>query len=279
MSADDHTDELDKPLGQDPKRKKPFVLPVPVVVRSIAGILGLCVAVLIGWILFVDEPFGGEPVALVSAATAQGNKSAEQSAPQTKPNSAPVALADSGKPSGRTVTIIDGSTGKRQDVTVGCIILKGRGGVEGFDIGILSVDPLDFDRCACLVDPGPRGGEPECHQAASGDNHPIHYDVEYCRRRGMPDMLAHGFQVLIQTAAGAGDFPYLVEDSLIGFLEQSSRFLKPVYSGDTLYPALEIVDLKPNRSTGVVAIKSTVHNQKSELVMDGTQRYLLRKKP
>jgi acyl dehydratase len=116
-------------------------------------------------------------------------------------------------------------------------------------------------------------------QAASGDNHPVHYDVEYCRRRGMPDMLAHGFQVLIQTAAGAGDFPYLVEDSLIGFLEQSSRFLKPVFSGDTLYPALEIVELKPNRSTGVVAIRSTVHNQKSELVMDGTQRYLLRKKP
>jgi acyl dehydratase len=116
-------------------------------------------------------------------------------------------------------------------------------------------------------------------QAASGDNHPVHYDVEYCRRRGMPDMLAHGFQVLIQTAAGAGDFPYLVEDSLIGFLEQSSRFLKPVYSGDTLYPALEIVELTPNRTTGVVAIRSTVHNQKSVLVMDGTQRYLLRKKP
>ncbi len=116
-------------------------------------------------------------------------------------------------------------------------------------------------------------------QGASGDNHPVHYDVEYCRRRGMPHMLAHGYQVLIQTAAGAGDFPYLVEDSLIGFLDQSSRFLKPVYSGDTLYPALEIVELAPNRSTGVVAIKSTVHNQKSELVMEGTQRYLLRKKP
>jgi hypothetical protein len=35
-------------------------------------------------------------------------------------------------------------------------------------------------------------------QAASGDNHPVHYDVEYCRRHGMPRMLAHGFQVLIQ---------------------------------------------------------------------------------
>ena len=116
-------------------------------------------------------------------------------------------------------------------------------------------------------------------QGASGDNHPVHYDVEYCRRHGMPHMLAHGFQVLIQTAAGAGDFPYMVEDSLIGFLDQSSRFLKPVYSGDTLYPALEIAELAPNRSTGVIAIKSTVHNQKSELVMEGTQRYLVRKKP
>jgi acyl dehydratase len=116
-------------------------------------------------------------------------------------------------------------------------------------------------------------------QSASGDNHPVHYDVEYCRRRGMPHMLAHGYQVLIQTAAGAGDFPYMVEDSLIGFLDQSSRFLKPVYSGDTLYPALEIAELVANRSTGVIAIRSTVHNQKSELVMDGAQRYLLRKKP
>ena len=64
-------------------------------------------------------------------------------------------------------------------------------------------------------------------QAASGDNHPVHYDVEYCRRHGMPHMLAHGFQVLIQTAAGAGLFPHLVEDSLKGFIEQSSKFLGP----------------------------------------------------
>jgi acyl dehydratase len=116
-------------------------------------------------------------------------------------------------------------------------------------------------------------------QGASGDNHPVHYDVEYCRRHGMPHMLAHGFQILIQTAAGAGDFPYMVEDSLIGFLDQSSRFLKPVYSGDTLYPALEIAELVPGRTTGVIAMKSTVHNRKAELVMDGAQRYLVRKKP
>jgi acyl dehydratase len=116
-------------------------------------------------------------------------------------------------------------------------------------------------------------------QSASGDNHPVHYDVEYCRRRGMPHMLAHGYQILIQTAAGAGEFPFMIEESLIGFLDQSSRFLHPVYSGDTLYPTLEVAELLPNRSTGVIAMKTTVHNQSSELVMDGTQRYLIRKKP
>jgi acyl dehydratase len=116
-------------------------------------------------------------------------------------------------------------------------------------------------------------------QAASGDNHPIHYDVEYCRQRGMPHMLAHGYQIVIQTAAGAGAFPFMVEDSLIGFLDQSSKFLAPVFVGDTLYAALTIDELTPGRNTGVIGMRSTVHNQKRTLVMEGRQRYLLRKRP
>jgi acyl dehydratase len=116
-------------------------------------------------------------------------------------------------------------------------------------------------------------------QAASGDTHPIHYDVEYWRARGMPDQLAHGFQTLIHTAPGAGLFPFLVEDSLVGFLEQSSRFLKPVYAGDTIYPALEVTELVPGRTTGVVTLASTVFNQRRELVLQGSQEFLIRKRP
>ena len=115
-------------------------------------------------------------------------------------------------------------------------------------------------------------------QAASGDNHPVHYDREYCRAHGMPDLLAHGFQVLIQTAAGAGLFPHQVEDSLMGFIEQSSRFLKGVHAGDTLYSALEITELVAQRTTGVVVMRATVHNQRGELVLDGTHKYLIRKR-
>ena len=116
-------------------------------------------------------------------------------------------------------------------------------------------------------------------QTASGDNHPVHYDAEYCQARGWPGLLAHGFQAVIQTAPGAGLFPFLVEDSLVGFLEQSSRFLKPVFSGDTLYAALEIDELTPGRTTGVLGFRSTIHNQRRELVLDGRQRFLLRKRP
>ncbi len=115
-------------------------------------------------------------------------------------------------------------------------------------------------------------------QAASGDNHPVHYDAEYCRARGMPHMLAHGLQTLIQTAPGAGLFPFMVEESLVGFLEQSSRFLKPVFAGDTLYPALAVAELAPRRTTGVVGLASTVHNQRRELVLEGAMRFVIRKR-
>src|ERR1700737_57467 len=56
---------------------------------------------------------------------------------------------------------------------------------------------------------------------ASADPHPIHYDVEYCRSRGMRDLLAHGFQTLVHTAPGAGLFPYIGGESLVGFLKHS----------------------------------------------------------
>lgn len=113
-------------------------------------------------------------------------------------------------------------------------------------------------------------------QTVSLDNHPIHYDVEYCRRQGHKAPLAHGLQVLAFTAAGAGLFPHVIGESLIGFVEVTARFLKPVYPGDTLYPALTICELVPQRTTGIVAMRASVHNQEAQLVLEGTHRYLLK---
>ena len=115
-------------------------------------------------------------------------------------------------------------------------------------------------------------------QAASADNHPSHYDREYCRRHGHRDLLAHGFQVAIQTCPGATILPHLMNDSMVAFLEQSSKFLAPVYAGDTVYPTLVITHLQAQRTTGVITLRSTVHNQDAKLVLEGEQKLLVRKR-
>src|SRR5437762_14261978 len=80
-------------------------------------------------------------------------------------------------------------------------------------------------------------------QLLSGDNHPIHYDRPYCAAAGHKDLLAHGLHILTLTAAGAGLFPHVIGNDLIGFVEVQAKFLKAVYPGDTLYPLLEITAL------------------------------------
>jgi len=115
-------------------------------------------------------------------------------------------------------------------------------------------------------------------QLASGDNDPIHYDRVYCQSIGHKDMLAHGMQVLIQSAAGAGTFPADVADALIGFLGLECKFLKPVYAGDTLYSDLVITDLIAQTTTGVVVMAATIRNQDGVTVLTGEHRYLLRKR-
>ena len=115
-------------------------------------------------------------------------------------------------------------------------------------------------------------------QGASGDNDPIHYDKEFCKQRGHPQMLAHGLQVLIQTAAGAGTFPSEVRDTLLGLIEVSGKMLKPVYREDTLYPELVISNLISQNTTGIIEMKALVNNQNNVLVFEGFHKYLVKKK-
>ena len=114
---------------------------------------------------------------------------------------------------------------------------------------------------------------------ASGEAHPLFADLAYAAASGLPGVMAHGFQVLIQTVAGAGTFHGMVARSLLGMIEQSSRFGPAVFMGDVLRPLLQVVELSPNSSTGVVTLRSTVHNQRGEMVLEGRQRYLLRNRP
>ena len=115
-------------------------------------------------------------------------------------------------------------------------------------------------------------------QGTSGDNDPIHYDREFCIKKGHKNMLAHGIQVLSQTAAGAGTFPSEVRESLIGMIEISGKFLKAVYLDDTLYPSLKITKLTPQNTTGIICMKATVKNQNGIIVFEGQHKYLIKKR-
>ena len=121
-------DELSAPLGRDVARgKRRFRLPVTGI-QVLATALGLFLATFAGYALFHDDPLGGEPRARVaigpsSADSKAGGKAAERpaekSAAVSHGSEPPASAAKSAAPGEqKTITIIDGSSGKRQDVTI-----------------------------------------------------------------------------------------------------------------------------------------------------------------
>jgi polysaccharide deacetylase 2 family uncharacterized protein YibQ len=117
-------DELNTPVGTGKAKRRRFTLPA-LVPRAIAGALAACLVVFALWALLVDNPFGGEPVALapIELHAPAGSKTADSTPAAQAKDNAPAQAADApadknAPPGSKTVTIIDGSSGKRQDVVV-----------------------------------------------------------------------------------------------------------------------------------------------------------------
>jgi polysaccharide deacetylase 2 family uncharacterized protein YibQ len=112
-------DDLSTPLGQKTaRRKRRFRLPFTGA-QALAVVLGLFLVVFVGFALFNDNPFGGEPVARVALRQqAAGEKSAAMPPGAAEPAMKSASRqAAAGEP--KTVTIIDGSSGARHDVVIG----------------------------------------------------------------------------------------------------------------------------------------------------------------
>jgi len=112
--------------------------------------------------------------------------------------------------------------------------------------------------------------------ALTGDSHPLHYDDEYCKKTIFGRKVAHGLMLVAITAFGASNAAWAMEDSMIAALEQGARFLRPVFVGDTLAPELEVAELIPKKGNGIVKVRSTITNQKGELVLEGWHLYLVK---
>jgi 3-hydroxybutyryl-CoA dehydratase len=113
----------------------------------------------------------------------------------------------------------------------------------------------------------------------TGDNHPIHYDDEYGKKTRYGRRLAHGLLLTSLTAVGASTLAPLIEESIVAFVEQSTRFQAPVFIGDTIYPEHEVVAVERKRSAGLLTLRVSLKNQKGEIVLDGEHRYLIAYRP
>jgi acyl dehydratase len=113
----------------------------------------------------------------------------------------------------------------------------------------------------------------------TGDNHPLHYDDEYAKTTRFGKRVTHGLLVTAMTAVGASTLSPLLEGSIVAFVEQSSRFLQPVLIGDTLSPELEVTELVPKTKVGLLRLTTRVKNQRGEVVLEGMQAYLVKKRP
>jgi len=113
----------------------------------------------------------------------------------------------------------------------------------------------------------------------TGDQHPIHYDDEYAKTTRFGKRVAHGLLLTALTAVGASTLSSVLEGSMVAFVEQSARFLKPVVIGDTITPELEVSEVLPKTDVGLLRLTTRVKNQRGETVLEGMQAYLIKKRP
>jgi len=116
-------DDLNAPLGQNKPKKQLPKLPVSAP-QLLAGALGISGLVVVAWAAFVHDPLGGEPVAVVATTmesaptTAPGSKPETPRPKETAATNATEPAKEATPPGSKIITIIDGSSGSRQQVAV-----------------------------------------------------------------------------------------------------------------------------------------------------------------
>ena len=105
----------------------------------------------------------------------------------------------------------------------------------------------------------------------TGDNHPIHYDVEYAKSTKFGAPLAHGLLLAGMTALGGSDASFQIDGFI--FIEQGSRFLKPVTVGDTIRTELTVEKIWQEGKRRFVRFATAMINQRDEAVLEGFHIY------
>lgn len=114
----------------------------------------------------------------------------------------------------------------------------------------------------------------------SGDYNPLHVNEEYCKTTIFGGRIAHG-PLVYAIAAGLLFQLHLYDDTLIAFLGfEDLRFTKPVKPGDTIHARIKVLEKRetsrPDR--GIMRRRLQVLNQRGEVVQEGIQAFMLKRK-
>ena len=81
---------------------------------------------------------------------------------------------------------------------------------------------------------------------------------------------------MAMSALGATTLSHRLETSMIAFLEQGCRFLKPVLVGDPVHAEFKVARLQRKGDKGVLRLQVSLVNQRGEQVLSGHHAYLVR---
>ncbi len=115
----------------------------------------------------------------------------------------------------------------------------------------------------------------------SGDYNPLHINEEFCKKTQFGTRIAHG-PLVYAIAAGLMFQLHLYDDTLIAFLGfDSLKFTNPVKAGDTIHARVKVLEKREtsNPGRGVMKRELQVVNQRGEVVQEGVQAFLLKRKP
>ena len=109
----------------------------------------------------------------------------------------------------------------------------------------------------------------------------MHVNEEYCKGTIFGGRIAHG-PLVYAIAAGLLFQLHLYDDTLIAFLGfENLKFTNPVKPGDTIHARIKVLEKRESSRAdrGVMKRRLEVLNQRGEVVQEGIQAFLLKRKP
>jgi 3-hydroxybutyryl-CoA dehydratase len=104
----------------------------------------------------------------------------------------------------------------------------------------------------------------------TGDDNPLHLDDAFAAHSRFGRRVAHGL-------LAAGLISAVLGTRLPGpgaiYLQQTLRFVRPVYPGDTVTATVEVTAYRPDRR--IATLRTTCTDQRGDVVLDGEAVVLL----